>query len=194
MNVSHGSRWVTVSNFLSLLRLLFAPFVVWALLNQQWQCACVLFAVGSITDLLDGYLARRLQEETVVGQYLDPIADKVFLTASFAALAYVQLDTVGLPAWFIWLVFIRELIILSGGTVLVWLSAGDNMTPSVWGKLTTAGYMLLIMWLFLCYFAGWLPAKSFNVALVLVASTACLSLLHYCWRGWALIRRCYRRR
>jgi len=188
MSVMHSKRWATISNFLSLVRLLLGPVVAWALLGHRWAGACVLFALGSVTDLLDGYLARQLHEQTIVGQYLDPIADKVFLIASFATLAYVRMATVGLPAWFIWIVFVREVLILGGGAVLISFSVGDAMAPSWWGKWTTAGYMLIIMWLFLCFFVGWMPARTFNAALILVAGVACISLLHYYWRGWMLIR------
>lgn len=188
MNTTHSRRWMTVSNFLSLSRLLMAPIIVWALLNGYWRDASFLFVCGSITDLFDGYLARRLQEQTVVGQYLDPLADKVFLLASFASLAYVKLETVLLPTWFVWLVVMRELIIVGGGVVLVCLSTRVSMEPSILGKITTASYMFLILWMFLCYFAGWLPVKSFSVVLIVVATVATSSLVHYCWRGWLFFR------
>jgi len=182
-----GTQWVTISNALSLLRLVLAPVVVWFLLDQQWVAAFMIFLVASVTDLLDGYLARRFKEQTIVGQYLDPLADKVLLLSSFAALTYVHCATIALPWWFLLVVAVRELIIVAGGAVLVMYYPTSTVEPSFLGKLTTASYMFLIVWIFVCYFAGWLPCKTFLAVVTGVTSISLFSLFHYCYRSLCLV-------
>ncbi|MDQ5890592.1 MAG: hypothetical protein QG604_466 [Candidatus Dependentiae bacterium] len=183
-------QWLTIPNALSLLRLFLAPIIVWALFSNAWSLACVLFIVGSITDFLDGYLARKFHVQTIVGQYLDPVADKTFLLATLYALTRVPSAAVAVPAWFIVLVFLREVIIVGGGLVLLGMSMNaKEMRPSLLGKLATVGYMVLILWMFLCYFRGSFFINSFFVVFYGVAGISLMSLLHYCWRSSALIMR-----
>jgi cardiolipin synthase len=183
MNAHSDQRWMTLSNLLSVLRVAITPVVVYTLLKHRWHVSFWLFFAASLTDLLDGYLARILHEQTVLGHYLDPIADKILLLSCFCTFAYVQLSTVPLPLWFIVLALLRECIIVCGGIILVARGKGDATAPTLLGKITTASYMMLILWMFLCYFAGWVPCKTFYGAVVVCALCAGLSLLQYCARG-----------
>lgn len=187
MNTPLSLRWLTVSNVLSLARLGVVPFIIYSLVMHQWHKAFVLFALASVSDLLDGYLARLLQEQTVLGQYLDPLADKVLLLSCFCTFTYVQMETVPLPLWFIVLALIREAIIVCGGICMVLAGKGECTAPTFLGKLTTASYMGLIGWMFVCHFAGWLPCKSFYGAVIFVAGLAAASLAQYCLRGWHIL-------
>ena len=63
-----------------------------------------------------------------------------------------------------------------------------KLEPSLLGKITTASYMALIMWIFICRFAGWLPCKTFSVAIWAVAAIAGASLIHYCARAVLALR------
>lgn len=182
------SRWFTISNILTAARLCSTPFIVWGLLIGWHKLVFALFVGAGITDMLDGYLARLRNEQTVVGAYLDPVADKVLLTSCFCTLAWIQLETVSLPWWFVATVLVRELVILCGAVLVVWRNPRASVAPTLSGKLTTAGYMVLIGWLLTCHFGGWLPHKSFFTALVVVALFAVASLLQYVWRGVLAIR------
>jgi len=71
-------------NLLTLLRLIFVPFVVVAIQQQKYAWALGIFVIAGITDLLDGLLARVLKQKTTLGQYLDPIADKLLLSTMFS--------------------------------------------------------------------------------------------------------------
>jgi cardiolipin synthase len=187
MNMLRSHKLVTVSNALSLLRLFLAPVVVVSLIYQHWMTAFLLFVVASITDLLDGYFARRLKEQTVLGHYLDPIADKVLLISSFSAVTYIHFSSLALPVWFFVMVLVRELVILGGGVFILLSGKQIKMEPSVLGKVTTASYMGLIMWIFVCRFIGWFPCKTFFVVVCIVATLSCVSLFHYCVRAfWAM--------
>ena len=187
MNGHTKQRWLTISNMLSVLRIVITPIIVSAMLAHSWSVAFGLFVGASITDLLDGYIARRFHEQTVLGHYLDPLADKILLLSCFCTFTYVQFATVPLPTWFIILALVREVIIVFGGALLVCAKHGRATTPTFLGKLTTASYMFLIVWMFMCYFAEWLPRKSFLGVVVAVASVAAISLGQYCWRGWRIL-------
>ncbi len=90
----------TLPNLLTLSRLLLAPVVAWRLLAHDVEGAFWLFVLAAITDLLDGNLARWLNQRSVLGAWLDPIADKVMLLTTFAMLALTGL----LPMWLLYLV------------------------------------------------------------------------------------------
>ena len=73
------SQFRTVANQLTLLRLIFIPFVIINVLDQNYGWALLLFVAAGLSDALDGVLARWLEQQTLLGQYLDPIADKLLL-------------------------------------------------------------------------------------------------------------------
>ncbi len=171
--------WFNISNFLTFLRIFLIPFIVYGISIQNWPAVFLLFLVVSATDLLDGFLARLLRQETFLGKVLDPIADKLLLASSFCALAFLQSPSFAIPFWFVILVLFRESLILVG--VFSMLSAGIKLeiAPTVWGKLTTLFQLLFIMWLFICYFMSWAPAKTYYTLLILLAIFSVLSLLQY---------------
>jgi len=188
MSAHNAQRWVTTSNVLSVLRILVTPVIVYTLLMHFWHSSFWLFLAASGTDLLDGYFARIFHEQTVLGHYLDPLADKILLLSCFCTFAYVQLSAVPLPGWFIALALLREVIIICGGILLVARRQGHTTAPTFWGKITTASYMVLILWMFLCHFAGWVPSKSFYSGVIACAVFAGISLVQYCVRGVKSLR------
>lgn len=134
----------TISNFLSLSRVLFVPFIWYVLYleketgNTAYRYYClVLFMVMFATDYFDGYLARRLNQVSRLGQFLDPIADKISSTSS-ALLLYYYRD---LPLWIILVLLGREAIILIGGALL--FSRKDiQVRPNFMGKCMVSGLAL----------------------------------------------------
>ena len=95
---------LTAPNQLTLLRLIFIPFIVIFVLDQEWGWALGLFVLAGLTDNLDGLLARLLKQKTVLGQYLDPIADKLLLSTLFLVLSFAG----KIPWKFTVLVFSRD--------------------------------------------------------------------------------------
>jgi CDP-diacylglycerol--glycerol-3-phosphate 3-phosphatidyltransferase len=121
--------WITVS------RLLGVPLLLWLLVEptdlQRWL-AMGIFLVAASTDWLDGYLARRLDQVTEVGKFLDPLVDKLLVIAPFLML--IELGQV--PAWGVFLVVARELTI-AGWRVNPALQAGKVPGANLWGKAKT---------------------------------------------------------
>ena len=81
------SQLLTAPNQLTLLRLVFIPFIVISIVDGHYGWALILFVLAGFSDGLDGLLARTLKQQTVLGQYLDPIADKLLLSTLFLVLS-----------------------------------------------------------------------------------------------------------
>lgn len=121
-------------NQLTLLRLLFIPFVVIAIVDGHYRAGLVLFIIAGISDGLDGLLARLLKQQTALGQYLDPIADKLLLSTLFLVLAFEH----RIPRYVTVLVFSRDIGILVVSTLLYTTNTLRDLRPSIWGKANTA--------------------------------------------------------
>ncbi len=128
-------------NLLTLMRLIFVPFVVVAIQQQNYTWALAIFVVAGITDGLDGLLARVLQQKTTVGQYLDPIADKLLLSTMFLMLSIAHIIR-----WpFTILVFSRDIIILIVCTLLYATGTIKVFRPSLFGKANTAVQIVSVL-------------------------------------------------
>ena len=131
---------VNLPNFFSIARIvLLFPFI-YLLLNGNYRYALAVGFTAALTDLIDGALARRLHQQTVLGTYLDPAADKLFMTASFITLAAAGL----LPLWLTLLVIGRDVMIVLGVLILHLLSLPLEARPSMASKVTTTLQMLAI--------------------------------------------------
>jgi CDP-diacylglycerol--glycerol-3-phosphate 3-phosphatidyltransferase len=140
-------------NVLTLFRIAVIPPLVIVLTNPSKAAgfvAAVIFAVASVTDWLDGYLARRLQIVTVMGKFLDPIADKLMVTA-----ALIMILPLGrAPAWMVLVIIGREIIIT--GLRGIASSEGIVIAASNLGKYKTIFQIVAILGLLLHYDYYWL--------------------------------------
>jgi len=127
-------------NLLTLLRLIFIPLTVIAVLENHYIWALVLFLVAGISDGLDGLLARLLQQKTVLGQYLDPIADKLLLSTMFLVLSIAH----RVPWSVTVLVFSRDIIIVIISALLYATGQFRAVRPSWWGKANTLAQIVTI--------------------------------------------------
>ncbi len=131
---------MNLPNALTLLRLILVPGFLVAVIYEKIAAALGIFVWAGITDFLDGYLARRLKQETPLGARLDPVADKLLLNVAFIALAAKGM----LPAWLAVLVVARDFFILIGLAWLGFLGRQISTTPSRWGKLATFMQMVSV--------------------------------------------------
>ena len=180
----HETR-MTLSTVLTILRIVLTPFIVAAMIMHAWGVAFWLFVISSALDVLDGNLARWLKQETFLGACLDPIADKILLVSCFATLAFVQSPLFTIPLWFVLLVLLKELIVLGGSFSIYFIRGHLTVHPTILGKATTVAQVFFIIWLFACYFFGWVPVKTYYTALGLLFSLVVLSLLQYLRLGFS---------
>jgi cardiolipin synthase (CMP-forming) len=126
---------LTTPNQLTLLRMIFLPFIVINLVKHDFKWALALFVLAGLSDMLDGLLARRLHQQTLLGQYLDPIADKMLLSSLFLVLS-IQYRSV-VPWRYTVVVFSRDVSILLVSGVLFMIAGLRDFRPSIFGKANT---------------------------------------------------------
>jgi cardiolipin synthase (CMP-forming) len=127
------SQIFTAPNQLTLLRMIFVPFIVINLVESHYQWALIIFVIAGFSDGLDGLLARTLHQQTLLGQYLDPIADKLLLSTMFLVLSILR----QIPWKYTVVVFSRDISILAASAVLFAIAGLRNFRPSIFGKANT---------------------------------------------------------
>jgi len=145
------SQILTAPNQLTLARLAFLPFVIIKIVDGHYGTALILFVLAGLSDGLDGLLARRLHQQTLLGQYLDPIADKLLLSTTFLVLSIVRVHGLPLIPWkFTVLVFSRDICILLVSGVLYTIAGLRDFRPSIFGKANTfaqvAAVVFVMLW------------------------------------------------
>src|SRR6202789_1235449 len=127
------SQLFTAPNQLTLLRMIFVPFIVIHLVEGRYLWALVVFVIAGFSDGLDGLLARTLHQQTLLGQYLDPIADKLLLSTMFLVLSILH----KIPWKYTVVVFSRDISILAASAVLFAIAGLRDFRPSIFGKANT---------------------------------------------------------
>lgn len=133
---------LTAPNQLTLLRMIFLPFIVIYVVKHDFKWALILFVLAGLSDGLDGLLARKLHQQTLLGQYLDPIADKLLMSTMFLVLSIEQRTLV--PWKFTIVVFSRDISILLVSGVLFIVAGLRDFRPSVFGKANTCAQVAAI--------------------------------------------------
>lgn len=139
------SQIFTAPNQLTLIRMAFVPFIVIELVDGRYFWALILFVTAGLSDGLDGLLARKLHQQTLLGQYLDPIADKLLLSTMFPVLSILH----KIPWKFTVLVFSRDISILAASAVLFAISGLRNFRPSIFGKANTFSQIAAVFFVML---------------------------------------------
>ena len=125
---------LTAPNQLTMLRMIFLPFIVINIVKHDYKWALALFILAGLSDGLDGLLARTLHQQTVLGQYLDPIADKLLMSTMFLVLSIER----HIPWKYTIVVFSRDVSILIISGVLFLIAGLRDFRPSIFGKANTA--------------------------------------------------------
>src|SRR6202453_4765321 len=145
---------LTAPNQITLLRMIFLPFIVINLLKQDFKWALALFVLAGVSDGLDGLLARTLHQQTLLGQYLDPIADKLLMSTMFLVLSIERMIPWKYPV----VVFSRDISILMISGVLFMIAGLRDFRPSIFGKANTFAQVASIFFvmLLLVYPVRWI--------------------------------------
>lgn len=166
---------MNIANWISVFRIILIPFFVSTIVYYSPQkdylryISLLIFSAAVISDGVDGYIARTRKMQTRLGSFLDPMADKLLLSASFITMAVTQEipSAIRLPLWIAILVVSRD-IILSLGSLLIHVMTGNlKIAPSFLGKLTTVFQMFTIIFILLQVpfsFLIWDIAAFFTIA------------------------------
>jgi cardiolipin synthase len=158
-----------------------APLVAADILEGYYRRAIALCFFAGLTDVIDGLLARKMGESTRTGAYLDPIADKVLLSAIYVALGIAQ----AIPWWMVGVVFGRDVLILAMAAYGILFTSIRKFPPSAWGKLSTF-FQISAALMVMCSRAGFAAPVTLSIWLMLAATLG--SGVHYAWRGITLLR------
>ena len=161
---------LTVANQLTFLRILLIPAFVLLVTYGYLGWALLVFLTAGVTDALDGLIARRADQRTSLGAWLDPMADKLLLVTTFIVLTLPAVElTNHVPLWLTILIISRDVVIV-GVVAIVNLAVGPRtFRPSMWGKLATATYIMTSV-IFL-YF-NWRQQTSVMIDLVIWTALA----------------------
>ena len=135
------NKYINVPNFLTLLRFLMIGVMIWFFLNGHPIYAMIVFIVAVLTDFLDGYIARRFNQVTTFGKFLDPIADKVLVLTAMLYLMITMTNRV--PIWAVVIVILREFIVTT--IRLMAVEKGRVIAASIYGKIKTALTMVALV-------------------------------------------------
>ncbi|EWY39983.1 CDP-alcohol phosphatidyltransferase [Skermanella stibiiresistens SB22] len=131
---------MSIPNIISMGRLLSVPLAVWLILEGRLDWAFWLFIAAGLSDAVDGFIARSFRSRTMLGGFLDPIADKALLVSVYLALGH----TGYLPLWLVILVVFRDILIVGGVLLLYTLKESFAMQPSFISKVNTTVQIALV--------------------------------------------------
>lgn len=146
---AHEKR-ITRATFFTLLRIALIPCIMMYMIKHDWFVAGLLFCCAAITDSIDGALARFYNERTVLGAFLDPLADKLLVLSCFSLFAYLQPPAGSVPWWFVILVLSKEIMLIIGAYAVYMMRGTLNIKPTWFGKAAMLVQVLFILWLFIC--------------------------------------------
>ncbi|OCG29797.1 CDP-diacylglycerol--glycerol-3-phosphate 3-phosphatidyltransferase [Gilliamella sp. Choc4-2] len=170
---------INIPTFLTLFRVILIPFFVltFYLLPYEWSgfFSALLFLIAAVTDVFDGYLARRLKQTTKFGAFLDPVADKIMVTIALILITqYYQAWWISIPAI---IIISREIIISALREWMAEIGKRNNVAVSSLGKIKTISQMTALTWLL------WRPCNMVIyaglAALILATILTLISMLQY---------------
>lgn len=177
---------MNLPNKITLGRLAAIPFFAAALIRYGrtgeamfYVATLAIFLLAVVSDGLDGYLARSRNQQTRLGAFLDPLADKLLLDCALVILALGVGKLYRMPAWFVLVVIIRDLILLGLAVRFYprWIRGKIRIRPSIWGKTSAVMVMATVIWVLL-HPSGAAPAAT-GAALYLTAGLTVISGILY---------------
>ena len=172
---------LNLPNCLTLFRILTIPVFLELLAYHFFWEALLVFAIGGFTDFLDGFVARRMNQQTAVGAYLDPVADKLLIVTSFIMLGSMD----GIPVWLAVIVVARDILILLGyGIIYMLVEERLQVRPSLIGKWSTLLQLLtLAIALFMLHDARLISERVLDFFIAATALATIVSGCQYLYRG-----------
>lgn len=134
-------RILNIPNMLTLARIFLTPFIVYAIIENQPVLALILMGVAGLTDMLDGAIARFLDQRSTVGAFMDPLADKLMLISTIVTLYFIE----HIPTFLFLAVVFRDMVIVVGALVYELVTRNLEMTPTIASKITTFLQIMLVL-------------------------------------------------
>lgn len=177
----------TIPNLLSILRMGLIPLFIIAVIDGNIGRALILFVVAGVTDALDGFIARFFNQQSLLGTYLDPVADKLLLMSAYVALSIPTLNHgAPIPLWVTVLVLARDILLVTVALVLYLAAGVRKFPPTILSKVTTAVQVVTVLLVLASGVWKGLDAAATG-ALYLVAVLTLASGLDYVLRSNRLV-------
>ncbi len=133
---------MNLPNIITIVRFLAVPLVIYALLHDQAMAAFIIFTTAGISDGVDGVIARRFDQQTELGAWLDPLADKALMISVFVTLAWLG----KVQDWLVFLAVTRDVMIVGAVAVSNLMGDGLEVKPILISKFNTAVQIILVVW------------------------------------------------
>src|SRR6185503_10961574 len=174
---------LTTANQLTILRIVFVPLFIILLVYNELGWALSTFIVAGLTDVLDGIIARRFGQKTSIGAVLDPIADKLLMSASILILSLPQMEFHNsIPRWLMIVIISGDVFILLVSLIVVLMVGWRVFTPSPYGKASTVMQVLTVL---AVLFTNWQHRviPELNIVFYMTGLMTAFSGIHYLVRG-----------
>jgi cardiolipin synthase len=179
---------LTYANQLTILRMIFIPCFVLLIVYGYPRGAMLVFILAGLTDLLDGIIARKLQQKTVLGSFLDPMADKLLITAAFITLSIPSLPlALHIPVWFAITSISRDLLIALASLIIHLQTQHSDFPPTMLGKLTTTTQLITVGVVLLANLSYGFSSLIFQPVVYTALALTIVSGLHYFYRSVRII-------
>jgi cardiolipin synthase len=169
---------INLPNSLTVLRILLVPVFVGLLLYGHYDAALITLLIAALTDVLDGMIARLTDQRTRLGEYLDPLADKLLLMSAIITLSVLDF----IPIWAVIVVVSRDAILLVGTVIANLSETNINISPTAMGKGTTFAQVCYVIAIML-QVTGQVPVSLVEPFLWVMVILTVGSGVHYLWRG-----------
>jgi cardiolipin synthase len=177
----------TIANLLTFLRIaLMVPFL-YLIKQGGFGRALLIFFIASVTDFADGYVARRFNQQSALGRFLDPLADKMLTTASFIVMALPHNGFPSIPLWLAIAVVGRDVVILAGSLVVYITIKFKDFKPTVMGKVNTFLELGLIV-VFLAFHHFEVLRFLLPLCYAIVITSVAVSGIEYVAQGIRIMR------
>jgi len=174
---------INLPNLLTIIRILLTPIFVIVLLKDLFGPALLIFSIAGISDGLDGFIAKYFNQRTILGAYLDPIADKLLLVSAFVSLAILKI----VPSWVTVIVISRDVLIVMGIAIFTITEKTYKIKPSIVSKITTVAQITtVILALVNIGMTGY--SVLMNVLFWVTAGLTTVSGLHYIYFGMIILQ------
>lgn len=171
-----GKNAYTLPNLITLARLFTVPLIVYLIVIGNWVAALIVFVIAGISDAADGIIARRYGLVSELGAYLDPISDKVLLTAVYIALGFYEV----VPIWFAFLVVARDMLIIGAVVLSAIMGAELTIKPLMISKANTLVQIGLAAYLMAMEAGFFFTPLLGSVLIYMVAALTLASAAAYC--------------
>ncbi|MFQ5455516.1 MAG: CDP-alcohol phosphatidyltransferase family protein [Nitrospirota bacterium] len=173
---------MNIPNLLTGIRIFLIPIFIISLIYNYYFYALWIFIFESITDSLDGLIARLYNQKTNFGKYFDPMADKLLLTSAFVTLSVLNI----VPLWLTIIVVSRDIMLVMGTLILHLTQNRLDVSPTIVGKATTLFQLIYIISVLLFIVLN-KSIDSLSPIVWIITLITIISCLHYLYRGFKLI-------